>query len=72
MGIGRAVYIITMVLPTYKHDKLGRKLNRKMLLLNALNRIQQTSYDKAEERLDISGEKLTIDIKLMISGNLIS
>lgn len=72
MGIGRAVYIITMVLPTYKNDKLGRKLNRKMLLLNALNRIQQTSYDKAEERLDISGEKLTIDIKLMISGNLIS
>ena len=43
-----------------------------MLLLNALNRIQQTSYDKAEERLDISGEKLTIDIKLMISRNLIS
>lgn len=72
MGIGRAVYIITMVLPTYKNDKLGRKLNRKMLLLNALNRIQQTSYDKAEERLDISGEKLTIDIKLMISRNLIS
>ena len=61
-----------MVLPTYKIDKLGRKLNHKMLLLNALNRIQQTSYDKAEERLDISGEKLTIDIKLMISGNLIS
>lgn len=72
MGIGRAIYIITMVLPTYKIDKLGRKLNHKMLLLNALNRIQQTSYDKAEERLDISGEKLTIDIKLMISGNLIS
>ena len=61
-----------MVLPTYKIDKLGRKLNHKMLLLNALNRIQQTSYDKAEERLDISGEKLTIDIKLMISRNLIS
>ena len=61
-----------MVLPTYKIDKLGRKLNHKMLLLNALNRIQQTTYDKAEERLDISGEKLTIDIKLMISGNLIS
>lgn len=72
MGIGRTIYIITMVLPTYKIDKLGRKLNHKMLLLNALNRIQQTSYDKAEERLDISGEKLTIDIKLMISGNLIS
>lgn len=72
MGIGRAIYIITMVLPTYKIDKLGRKLNHKMLLLNALNRIQQTTYDKAEERLDISGEKLTIDIKLMISGNLIS
>lgn len=72
MGIGRAIYIITMVLPTYKIDKLGRKLNHKMLLLNALNRIQQTSYDKAEERLDISGEKLTIDIKLMISRNLIS
>lgn len=72
MGIGRAIYIITMVLPTYKIVKLGRKLNHKMLLLNALNRIQQTTYDKAEERLDISGEKLTIDIKLMISGNLIS
>ena len=72
MGIGRAIYIITMVLPTYKIDKLGRKLNHKMLLLNALNRIQQTSYNKAEERLDISGEKLTIDIKLMISRNLIS
>lgn len=72
MGIGRTIYIITMVLPTYKIDKLGRKLNHKMLLLNALNRIQQTTYDKAEERLDISGEKLTIDIKLMISGNLIS
>lgn len=72
MGIGRAIYIITMVLPTYKIDKLGRKLNHKTLLLNALNRIQQTTYDKAEERLDISGEKLTIDIKLMISGNLIS
>lgn len=72
MGIGRTIYIITMVLPTYKIDKLGRKLNHKMLLLNALNRIQQTSYDKAEERLDISGEKLTIDIKLMISRNLIS
>ena len=72
MGIGRTIYIITMVLPKYKIDKLGRKLNHKMLLLNALNRIQQTSYDKAEERLDISGEKLTIDIKLMISRNLIS
>lgn len=72
MGIGRTIYIITMVLPTYKIDKLGRKLNHKMLLLNALNRIQQTTYDKAEERLDISGEKLTIDIKLMISRNLIS
>lgn len=72
MRIGRAIYIITIVLPTYKIDKLGRKLNHKMLLPNALNRIQQTSYDKTEERLAIFGEKLTIDIKLMISGNLFS
>ena len=43
-----------------------------MLLPNVLSRIQQTSYDKTEERLDIFGEKLTIDIKLMISGNLFS